>query len=105
MEDITIEEILELQEKYGIKEIQDNINSGTAWQLEGSYGRQAMICLEDGACMLPEEDHHDYWGNLIPNRNTLKEGAVGTLFNYQRFWHKVRAGEIDLPLPGDELDI
>jgi len=104
MKDITIEEILELQKEYGITEIQDNINSGMAWKLEGSYGRQAMICLEDGACMLPKEQHNDYYGNVVPSREDLKEGATGTLHNCQRFWDKVRQGEIELPFPDDELD-
>lgn len=105
MNEITIERITELQKEYGITEIQNNINTGLVWKLEGSYGRQAMVTLEDGACMLPEEAHLDYYGNLIPSRTSIKEGSTGSLFNCQRFWHKVNEGEIELPVPGEELDI
>lgn len=61
-----------------IKEIQRNINSGLAWRLEGSYGRMAMDYINHGLCMLGVQDHRDYWGNHVPNRNQVKEGAKGS---------------------------
>lgn len=83
---MTIEEINEFQEAYGYKELQDLINSGSAWKMEGTVGRIAMRSLESGACYLPESFHTDFYGNVIPSRNALKEGTKGTLLNSQRFW-------------------
>jgi hypothetical protein len=83
---VTLEEIAKLQELNGLKEMQGWINTGTAWHLEGSVGREAMRLLEAGACMLPEESHRDYWGNIVPGRNDLKPGTKGTELNCRRFW-------------------
>jgi len=98
MERLTVEQIIELQNEYGITEIQDNINSGLAWLLEGSYGRAANETLESGMCMLPEVPRKDYWGNIVPSRNDLY-GTKGSLEHSQNFWQKVVDGEIDLPEP------
>ena len=95
-ETITIEQITELQKEYGLFELQERINSGLAWHLEGSYGRTAMNCLESGACMLPEVPRKDYWGNIVPARTSLQAGTKGTLENSQNFWQKVLDGEIML---------
>jgi|TARA_Y100000310_G_scaffold171526_1_gene171720 hypothetical protein len=32
------------------------INSGEAWTLQGSYGRMAMRLVDDGECVLPEQN-------------------------------------------------
>lgn len=102
MKDLTIEEIVQLQEEYGLTELQDNINSGLAWKLEGSYGRSAMSALEQGACVLPEESHLDYYGNTVPARADVKDGHKGTLGCAQLFWQKVQDGEIELNRPDDD---
>jgi hypothetical protein len=96
MEKLTLEQITELQKQYGLTDLQDNINSGLAWRLEGHYGRVAMSSLEDGACMLPEVPRKDYYGSIVPARTSLKAGTKGTLENSQEFWQKVEDGEIDL---------
>ena len=96
METPTLEQITALQKQYNLNVWQDRINSGTAWTLEGWYGRRAMEMLESGACMLPEVPRKDYWGNIVPARTTLKEGTKGTLQNSQEFWQKVIDGEIML---------
>lgn len=70
-----------------------------AWLLEGSFGRMAMSAIEQGACMLPEEQHKDYYGNIVPSRNELMNGTKGTLLNTQLFWTKVLDGEIELDKP------
>jgi len=93
--EITVKQIQELQKSYGFDEMQKLIDNGMAWKLEGFVGRQAMSALESGACMLPEEQHQDYYGNIVPSRNDLKEGK-GTLVNSQEFWGKVLEGEIIL---------
>lgn len=58
--------------------MQELINSGTAWQLEGSVGRSAMALIESGECMLGEEGHRDYWGNYVPSRHEVKSGTKGS---------------------------
>ena len=57
---------------------QNLINSGLAWKLEGHVGRTCMAALEDGACMLGPEAGQDYWGNFVPSRSMVKEGAPGS---------------------------
>lgn len=93
---MTIERITELQEMHGLKQMQDLINSGEAWKMEGSYGRAAMANLESGACMLPTESHRDYWGNTVPSRDMLQDGTKGTLQNSINFWTAVEDGTIVL---------
>ena len=97
---MTIERITELQEAHGLKQMQDLINSGDAWRLEGSYGRAAMANLESGACMLPKESHRDYYGNTVPSRDMLQDGSKGTLQNSINFWTDFEDGTIDIE--GDE---
>ena len=57
------------------------INSGLAWRLEGSIGRQCMAAIEQGACMLGHKGHSDYWGNYVPSRSEVQEGTKGS-FDY-----------------------
>ena len=83
---MTIKEITEFQEEFGYTELQGLINSGLAWQMEGSIGRSAMRALESGACHLPTKTYRDYYGNIIPDRNLLEEGSTGTLLNCKRFY-------------------
>lgn len=88
--------IKKLQKIYGFKEMQDMINSGQAWKMEGSYGREAMRLLESGACMLPKVKRLDYYGNLVPSRDVLQEGTKGTFKNSQTFWQGVEDGSIEI---------
>ncbi|MDW9531908.1 hypothetical protein RWE87_13455 [Sinorhizobium meliloti] len=60
---------------------QELINSGLAWRLEGSIGRQCMAALESGACMLGRDGHRDYWGNYVPSRDEVQAGTKGS-FDY-----------------------
>lgn len=78
--------IIRLQKEYGVREMQQLINSGVAWKMEGSIGRKAMRLLKCGACMLPKEFHKDYYGNTVPSRDVLKEGTTGTYKNSVLFW-------------------
>lgn len=96
MAELTLEQITTLQKMYGVTSLQNKINTGMAWKLEGSFGRAAMSALEDGACMLPEERHSDCYGTTVPSRNDLQPGSKGTLLNSQNFWQKVEDGEIIL---------
>jgi len=99
---LSLAEIATLQDQYGLTEMQERINSGLCWHLEGHYGRTAMSAIEDGACMLPEVPRRDAYGTLVPARTNLKEGTKGTLEHSQNFWQKVIDGEIELPEPEDE---
>jgi hypothetical protein len=83
---MNIQTIKRLQKENGLEELQNWIDSGTAWRLEGSVGRAAMDALESGACMLPLVPHRDYWGNRVPARKELKDGTKGTYRNSVRFW-------------------
>jgi len=60
------------------KAMQELINSGMAWQLQGSMGRAAMGAIEEGRCMLGHEGHRDYWGNYVPARGEVKAGTKGS---------------------------
>ncbi len=88
--------IKRLQKDYGFAEMQEMINTGQAWKMEGSVGREAMALLESGACMLPKEFRVDYYCNTIPSRDVLKAGTKGTYKNSKRFWEAVENGDIDL---------
>ena len=58
--------------------IQDLIDNGMAWRLEGSIGRQCMAAIEDGRAMLGPVGHRDYWGNYIPSRHEVQPYTVGS---------------------------
>ena len=85
----------QLQRLYGVTEIQNQINSGLAWKLEGSVGRFAMDMLIAGVCMLPLVPRIDYYGNRIPQRNELKKGTTGTYQNCAEFWQRVYDGDFE----------
>jgi len=81
-------EIRKLQEENELDGLQASIDNGTAWCMEGSWGRAAMSALESGACFLPEEAYKDYWGNTVPARGMLEPGTKGTIDNSIRFWEE-----------------
>lgn len=59
--------------------LQALIDSGAAWMLEGSVGRAAMAAIVDGACALGVEAHRDFYGNLVPSRDMMESGSIGTI--------------------------
>ncbi len=61
-----------------IEAMQELINSGDAWRLEGAIGRDAMGLIESGDCMLGEQGHMDFWGNYVPSRYQVKAGTMGS---------------------------
>lgn len=65
--------------KTHIKQMQKLINSGMAWKLEGSFGREAMALLESGDCILGLKGHYDYYGNYVPSRFEVKSGTKGSI--------------------------
>jgi len=86
MKKLNYSRITKLQKDSGFSEMQDLINSGTAWKMEGSIGRKAMECLRLGACMLPKKTFKDCYGNTIPSREDLKEGTQGTFQNSVNYY-------------------
>lgn len=70
----------------GYSEMQSLINSGTAWKMEGSVGREAMRLLESGACMLPKMVYRDAYDNRVPSRDELRKGTLGTYQNSVKFY-------------------
>jgi len=60
------------------RSIQVAINSGSAWALQGSYGRTLMSAIEGGYCMLGKSPARDYYGNRIPSRDEVKSGTKGS---------------------------
>lgn len=58
--------------------VQAAINDGTAWKLQGSYGREMMAAIRNGFCMLGRDAVSDYWGNTIPSRFDVEPGTKGS---------------------------
>ena len=61
--------------------IQRLINSGMAWMMEGSIGRECMRAIEAGQAMCGVEAKRDYYGNVVPSRYDVKPGTKGS-FDY-----------------------
>jgi hypothetical protein len=83
---MTIETIEKLQKENDLTEMQDMINSGQVWKMEGSMGRSAMDLLRSGACILPTMPRKDYWGNTVPSRDMVAPGTMGSLENCEKYW-------------------
>lgn len=81
--------IKKMQDEYGYTDLQELINTGLAWRMEGSVGRTAMSSLQSGACMLPKESFRDAYGNKVPSRDELKEGSTGTYQNTVKFYSSI----------------
>lgn len=58
--------------------VQRAINAGH-WSMEGSYGRAMMDAISSGRCLLGPAAARDYWGNVIPSRDDVKEGTKGSI--------------------------
>ena len=54
------------------------IDDGSAWRMQGSYGRTAMSLIESGQCILGEVGHRDYYGNYVPSRYEVQPGTKGS---------------------------
>ena len=58
--------------------IQNLIDTGAAWHLEGSIGRACMEAIESGHATLGPTGHRDYWGNYVPSMTEVKPGTKGS---------------------------
>jgi hypothetical protein len=81
-------------------DMQNLINSGTAWALEGSVGRQCMGAIESGMCILGEDGHKDYWGNYVPSRYEVKADTKGSV----QYANRIRKQYGLKPLRGIDFD-
>lgn len=63
----------------GLAALQELVDTGYAWQLEGSIGRAAMAAIEAGQIALGTTGHHDYWGNYVPSRFEVEPGTKGSV--------------------------
>lgn len=75
-----------------IEAMQEAINSGSVWSLEGSMGREAMGLIEAGLCALGHEGCRDYWGNYIPSRHEVQAGTKGSVQYVEDHGNEVRDG-------------
>ena len=75
---------LQKQTKY--QYLQDLIDDGSAWTMEGTVGRACMDALRSGACMLPKEVHRDAYGNRVPSRDEVESGTAGSFSNCVKFY-------------------
>jgi hypothetical protein len=55
------------------------IDDGTAWKIEGTFGRNAMSLIEMGHLTLGPVGFHDAYGNYIPSRYEVKPGTKGSV--------------------------
>lgn len=62
-----------------VESLQELIDTGVAWRLEGSVGRMCMDAIEAGVVMLGEVAHKDYWGNTVPSRYDVVAGSKGSI--------------------------
>lgn len=62
-----------------IEALQELINSGAAWKMEGAIGRAVMAAINSGECVLGEQGYRDYWGNYVPSRTEVKSGTKGSI--------------------------
>lgn len=60
------------------KIIQFLINDGTAWKLQGSYGRTMMRAISTGYCLLGHKGHRDYYDSYIPSRKEVSPHSKGS---------------------------
>lgn len=86
---MTLKEIRKKQIELGFDKMQNIIDTGSVWHMQGSMGRDAMSLLESGACMLPTKPRKDAYGNVVPSRTQLMNGTKGTLLNSIRFYENI----------------
>ena len=59
--------------------LQRAINSGSAWDMEGSMGRAMMDAINEGFCTLGENDSTRAYGlGHIPSRTQVQAGTKGS---------------------------
>lgn len=72
-----------------IEGLQQLVDSGQAWLLEGSVGRACADAIEDGVVTLGAVGHRDYWGSYVPSRTEVEPGTKGSI----EYAHRVGGDE------------
>jgi hypothetical protein len=85
-----------LSEKDTIKLFQDLVDSGMAWQLQGSYGRQAQAMIDAGVIKLPQTNAADAYGNKVPTQAEYETGK-GAAATSKLNKLKAQKGAVALP--------
>ena len=62
-----------------IEDVQELIDSGMAWHLEGAVGRACMQAIRDGDCVLGPTGHRDFYGNYVPSLAEVQPGTLGSV--------------------------
>lgn len=70
-----------------IKMMQEWIDNGYVWSMEGSVGREAMRGLKCGMYFLPNESFTNPYGQHIPSREEIRIGTDGSLDNAYDFYN------------------
>ena len=87
---MNVKKITKLQKEHGFYDVQQLINDGTVWHMEGGMGRHAMDTLTAGATMLPKKYFCNAYGGLVPSRDMIKDGSTGSKENCIYFWNKYK---------------
>ena len=70
-----------------IEKMQNWIDQGFVWSMEGSVGRKAMRGLESGMYFLPNKSFRNPYGQHIPSREEIRIGTEGSLDNAYDFYN------------------
>lgn len=70
-----------------IEKMQDWIDKGYVWSMEGSIGRAAHNGLECGMYFLPNQSFVNPYGTRIPSREEIRIGTEGSLDNAYDFYN------------------
>lgn len=80
-----------------IEHMQDWIDKGYAWSMEGAVGREAMRGLELGMYFLPNQSFTNPYGQHIPSREEIRIGTEGSLDNaYDFYQDEMNLWELEL---------
>jgi hypothetical protein len=64
--------------KEELASMQDLVNTGQAWHLEGWVGRRAMELIKKGYIMLGKKGFRDAYGHYVPSRFEVQAGTKGS---------------------------
>lgn len=78
VDDIIAFEEGDMDQNEEIRLMQDLVDTGQAWRLQGSYGRAAMGMIEAGLITLGEVGRYDYYGNYVPSKHEVEPGTKGS---------------------------
>ena len=68
-------------------EVQELVDSGLAWRLEGRVGRIVIAALRDGSVVLPPMRYSDFYGSTVPSYYDVEDepGSPGSVANAENY--------------------